>query len=145
MSKLLISLISLNLLFSCSNINNSEKVFDKNFKRYLKEVHQINTDTITDKIFYLINTNICSDCIEKNIETIVNATNNNLIVVKLGKGVDDRLKIYNYLEDYNNKYDRYLLEFNKSLIVHIKDGKIIYSLSPKDYELDDVLKYINSN
>ena len=123
-------------------------------KRYLKEVHSINVDSVDNLMVLIQNMNGCEPCLSahaKQLRKLPDA--NNLLMVVVGKNQNSIIinDYQNVLPKFNTYFDEksriynYPTAFGKPLILHFKKGNCILSKEISDYKIIDTYSYIRQN
>lgn len=134
------------IFLSCNHVPENKSY---EFKRYLKEVHKL--DTKNDGV-YLIFTLACFDC-ARDVLKIVSEMKKSATfsIILVGETSSDAEKYISELSktkikiyyDFKFKALKYNLGIEKALIVHFKNGECRYYKSIANYEPGSV-EYLNS-
>ncbi len=136
------------VLVACTT---KEYPYHKGVTNYLNTEHNIDIENCENQIFYFLPINECTSCQETtlNIEMLKKIKKyHNLTIVIID--LNDDSKFNSDIENVNNRllFDqkssiyKYPTGVAKPLLLHIKKGKIIYSLQVDDPKLKTAKDYI---
>ena len=137
----LISLLFLFGILSCGSKKQDP------FLNYLDDLKVNNSEFGEIHIFYMINLNACSDCVELNLNYLKanhSQLNLNLIIVGYSSQYQDQIENidYNVIYDRNNLASRYGLYNQKPLLVVLKKGEVCKKMNIHDEQVSILATFL---
>jgi len=138
----------------CDNSKSNCRYYE-GFKLYLSQVYDLDISTQGDRIFYVLPLEGCDECLQINLNLLLerNFNSSKVTIILTGANFNDiiRSKIeaikrkYPILEDGKNLIHQFETGFGKPLLVHVKNGDCLFATSIADQEIESVKKYILDN
>lgn len=149
---ILSSIVTVGFLFL-----NSCKVDDKNselkstFDLYLQDNFP-DFSPPNEAIYYIITANSCEPCLMLNINMLINFNDSKKIIPVLS-GEPKNQEIKTLFMTFASKYDvklidnemklyNYEIDFSKPMLMHTKNGELIYSKNIGDFEIETAESYL---
>lgn len=139
---------------SCSN-NYSEYEYEEGLLFYLEEETNIKPNSIKNDILYITPLDGCEYCVEQNLYNIAKNSSSDFSVLFIGKPMNQEIEsiYHNVIEQFNgeifydkkNRINYYDTGYGKPLLVHFKEGKLVYSLIIQDDLIQKASDYIKEN
>jgi hypothetical protein len=139
---------------SCSN-SDSEYEYEEGLLFYLEEETTINPNSLKDDILYITPLDGCEYCVEQNLYNIAKNSKSNFSVLFIGEPMNQEIEsIYNNVinefngktfHDKKNRINYYDTGYGKPLLVHFKDGELIYGLIIQDDLIPEASNYIKDS
>lgn len=138
----------------CSN-SNSRYEYEEGLLFYLIEETNINPNALKDDILYITPLDGCEYCVEQNLYNIAKNSNSHFTVLFIGEPMNQEIEtIYNNIikefngktfHDKKNRINYYDTGYGKPILVHFKDGELVYSLIIQDDLIPEAADYIKEN
>jgi hypothetical protein len=121
------------------------------FEQYLKDVHQTSMEDVQDNVFYIIPLNGCEFCAVENMRSILTLTDQKIIPILVG--IENSIQVEKFkaqileqrkivLTDESSLVSKYETGFFKPIVVHIRQGKLVYYQYITDDLISDVHNYL---
>jgi hypothetical protein len=149
---LFVFLLFFNSLNSCDSKPESQYKYEKGFKNYLSDVHDIN-NKIINQIYYIVPLYSCSPCVDKNLSFLSSLNKmKNFKIILIGESskishqsmVNSITKKHNTLFDKENKAQFYELGLGKPIIIHFENEIPIHYQQIGDNQINEIHDYFNN-
>jgi len=144
------------LMISTFGCTKDKYAYFKGFSQYMMEEHKVELSKIDDSIFYILPLSDCSTCQSTllNLELLnsINTEKDNIALVLVGttnistyqnliKKITSTYMVY---KDPESSIFSYPTGLAKPMILHIKNGKVIYHMEITDFHIEDAGRYLTS-
>ncbi|HET8861336.1 hypothetical protein [Marivirga sp.] len=138
-------------LISCDSKPESQYKYEKDFKNYLSDVHNLNNNII-NQIYYIVPLYSCSPCVDKNLKFLSSLNKiKNFKIILIGESsrkshqsmVNSINKNHVTLFDKENKAQFYELGLGKPIIIHFENEIPIHYQQIGDNQINEIYDYFN--
>ncbi|MFT7055208.1 MAG: hypothetical protein ACJAXB_000482 [Candidatus Endobugula sp.] len=149
--KSLLFLIATIILSSSCNVrqqNNFE--YSEGLSSYMQRVHDFSIEKSKNQILYFLKLNSCEPCVASHLEILKSVKDKKFNLVLIGTTDQNLSEIManqniTIFTDLNSEITKYRTGMGKPMIVHIKNGKIIYQKSFYDSDIEMARSYLINN